>query len=256
MTPYQRHFDIGFVENLRDLGGYPARDGRETAWRTVFRSGELRHDNENDVQLLKQETGIKSVLDLRGRSEASQKAIDLLSSQEIVYFNIPLLGDVDGAGYEDDSEIITRVSSIGEFYMETMLNREDFAGKLATALEIIADPDNQPVLFHCMVGKDRTGILAAAILNILGVEDDHILFDYSLTQRNMPGFLDRLRKVYSDNALWIDLLPGYMWEAPRESMELVLTEIRNQFGSFRNYLITGGCDPSLFSRLENTLLNG
>lgn len=256
MKSYSRHIDIDFVGNLRDLGGYPAEDGRETAWRTIFRSGELRHGSKEDVILLQKEIGIASVLDLRGQSEASPDCIELLSNQGIKYRNIPMLGDANGAGYEDDTALFASITSIGEFYLQTMINRKNFAAKLTEALEFIADPANQPVLFHCMVGKDRTGVLAAAILNILGVEDSHIIDDYNLTESVMPAFLEQLKNSSSDNAMMIEILPAYMWEAPRASMEMVLNEIRQQFGSFRNYLIEDGCDHSLFSRLENTLLNG
>ena len=49
------------------------------------------------------------------------------------------------------------------------------------ALEIIAEPENHPLVFHCNAGKDRTGSLAAVVLGVLGVMDEDIIEDYALT---------------------------------------------------------------------------
>jgi protein-tyrosine phosphatase len=251
---YSRHIDINFVGNLRDLGGYLTRDGRRVAWRRLFRSGELRHRTGEEVALLRQETGLMSVLDLRGDMEIRKESIDLLASSGIRYHNVPLIAGGGGPGPDDEEDLSARFTSMGEFYL-FLMGHEEFGRRLVTALEIIADTTNHPVLFHCTVGKDRTGVLSAVLLSTLGVEDEDIITDYNLTTPHMAGFIERMRGI-PQAARMLDTLPGYFWEASRESMELVLSGLRRDHGSVRGYLEAHGGVSSLFSRLEDALLDG
>ena len=252
---FSRHIKLEFIGNLRDLGGYLTHAGRKIAWRKLFRSGVPDHKNADDVAVLKQETGIASILDLRGSNECSREKVDLLTRNGIRYRSIPLLVDAVGPGYEDDTDLFTRISSLGEFYLLTMINQEGFAARLTEALEFVADPKNQPVLFHCALGKDRTGILSAAILDILGVPHEEIINDYHLTDSYMPEFLEQLTQT-PDGLKFVETFPAYMWKAQKESMQTVLSEIIDNHGSFRDYLVNSGCDPSLFTRLEEAFLDG
>jgi protein tyrosine/serine phosphatase len=224
------------------------------AWRRLFRSGELRHSTEEDVARLRRETGLASVLDLREDMEIKEERVKLLSEGGIRYHNVPLITGGRGPASEDEDELFKRFTNMGEFYMY-LLGYEDFSEKLVRALEIIANSENHPILFHCTVGKDRTGILAAAVLNILGVADEDIISDYNLTTRHMPGFLERMKGIPEAEDM-LEKFPAYIWEASRESMTLVLSEIRRDYGSVREYLEARGTDSGLFDRLEKALLDG
>lgn len=251
---YPRNIEIEFAGNLRDLGGYRTGKGSRVAWRRLFRSGELRHRTEEDVARLRRETGLASVLDLRSDTEIKEEMVKLLSEGGIRYHNVPLITGGRGPGSDDEDELFTRFTNMGEFYM-FLLGHEDFSEKLAQALEIIANSENHPILFHCTVGKDRTGILAAAVLNILGVADEDIITDYNLTTQHMPGFIERMKGIPEAEDI-LAKFPAYIWEASRESMALVLSEIRRDYGSVRGYLEAHGTDPGLFRHLEDVLLDG
>jgi protein-tyrosine phosphatase len=251
---YPRHIEIEFAGNLRDLGGYRTREGRTVAWRRLFRSGELRHRTKEEVARLRQETGLASVLDLRGDMEIREERVRLLSEGGIRYHNVPLIAGGRGPGSDDEADLFARFNSMGEFYL-FLMGHGEFGKRLVTALEIIADSENHPVLFHCTVGKDRTGILAAAVLSILGVEDEDIINDYNLTTPHMVGFIQRMKGI-PEAASMLENLPAFFWEASRESMEMVLSEIRRTYGSVRGYLETHGTDSMLFDRLEHALLDG
>ncbi len=250
---YSRYIDIDFVGNLRDLGGYTTKNGRVVAWRKLYRSAQPNPRSEEEVALLRSHTGITSVLDLRSSGESQKECIDLMVSNNIRYHNVPLLTDTTGPGYDSETARFDKVKNMGEFYL-TMINHPSFAPKLVKALELLAEPANHPVLFHCAVGKDRTGILAATVLSLLGVSDEDIATDYSLTDPHMPAFLDNLRKSSAEGAAFVDSFPAFMWKASKESMEAVLSGVKDKYGSFDNYLLGGGCDVSLFNRLENALL--
>jgi protein-tyrosine phosphatase len=251
--PYSRKITIDFVGNLRDLGGYRSSGGRPIAWRRLFRSAELRHRNEEDVALFRQVTGVKAVLDLRGDLEIKQPSVDLLTGGGIHYLNIPLIAGGRGPGSDGEDELFKRFKNMGEFYL-MMLRHPDFGRKLVAALEFIAEPANQPVLFHCTVGKDRTGILAASVLGVLGIPEPDIIADYNLTTPFMAGFKERMKET-DQGARMVEDLPAYFWEASPESMSLVLSEIRREFGSLRSYLENHGAGAGLFEMLENSLLD-
>ena len=48
-------------------------------------------------------------------------------------------------------------------------------------LQIIAEPANHPLVFHCAAGKDRAGLIAATVLGLLEVDDEEIVADYAAT---------------------------------------------------------------------------
>jgi protein-tyrosine phosphatase len=120
-------------------------------------------------------------------------------------------------------------------------------------MEIIADPENHPLLFHCGAGKDRSGIVAAFILSVLGVADGDIIGDYILSAPYMPDLVTRLMED-PETPEDVKNLPAYTWEATSASMRWFLSFLKREYGSAREYLEMHGAEKSLFSRLEKALL--
>jgi protein-tyrosine phosphatase len=249
--PPTRHLEFDFVLNLRDLGGYEARDGRRVAWRRLYRSGELRHRTTDDLSRLQQITGLASVLDLRSDEEIRQERVGLLSEAGIRYHNVPFLTG-DGPDKQED-DIFSRFSNLGWFYVSLMKDRE-FGSRLVKSLELITEPVNRSLLFHCTLGKDRTGMLSAIILGALGVSDEDIIEDYTLSARGVQEFLRTFRNDPEVKKA-IENLPAYFWEAAAESMSLFLTALRQEYGSVGGYLEAQCAGDSLIPRLEAALLD-
>jgi protein-tyrosine phosphatase len=252
MENFANNITIDFVSNMRDLGGYLRNDGYRVARKRIYRSGELRHKTASDVTQLKQITGINTVLDLRGKPEIDQSSVALLSQNGIKYFNIPLESREGGPTPDSENILFNRFSNMGEFYL-SLMRQDIFAKRLVDALEVIGNPHNLPVLFHCAVGKDRTGILSATVLSILGVADKDIVMDYNLTESYMAEFKKRLKDT-PRGVRMLENLPDYVWEARSDSMISVLSEIRRQYGSMREYLQSFGIHPLLFAQLERSLV--
>ena len=63
-----RHLPLPGTRNLRDVGGYPAMDGRRTRWRTLLRTDSLDL-LPPDSQATLIELGLRQVIDLRWPSE-------------------------------------------------------------------------------------------------------------------------------------------------------------------------------------------
>ena len=246
---YSRHINFEEVLNFRDLGGYRTHDGRQVAWRRIFRSGEMLRMTSNDMTCLKEEIKLNSVIDLRNpRGQEQQEEIELLDKVGAKYYNVPFRD----SSLEKEIKLYKDFSSMGEVYLYRIKQKE-FSKRLLKALEIIAVVDNYPLVFHCSVGKDRSGILAAVILGTLDITDEDIITDYILSAKSMKAIMNR---VFSDPEVpeYVKTLPGYTWEAVPESMVIFLAGIRQEYGSIREYVQKQGADSSSFSRLENALL--
>ena len=243
----ERSVRFDAVFNFRDLGGYSADNGFRVSRGRVFRSGELRHATGGDMRRLTGEIGIKSVLDLRNKQELESQGLGPLRETAIGYHNVPIATD-----RSIDLASLHRLQDNGELYL---LVTEDagYQARLIRCLEVIANPVNMPLVFHCSAGKDRTGVLAAILLSVLGVTDDDVIEDYALTASAMPAHLSRSRKD-ADTAKFLDGLPDYMHQASPASMATFLSTLRRRYGSVRGYLRSAGAEPSLFDRLETALL--
>lgn len=158
----------------------------------------------------------------------------------------------DGGDRKADEQRFKEFTNMGQFYLYLVRQRE-FDKRIVAALKIIAEPGNHPLVFHCAIGKDRTGILAAVLLSVLGVKDEDIIEDYSLSTPYMEVLLEHM----SNDPKMAEMaghLPGYFWEAAPESMALFLSTLRREYGSVRDYLKARGVEPSLIERLESSLL--
>lgn len=162
------------VFNFRDLGGYPTADGRTTRWRRLFRADGLNRLRDHEGEQV-QALGIKTVIDLRTPDEVALHGRFPPAVAPVDYRHLPLF-DVqpDWAGFgEPDAP-----GFLADRYVEML---ETGRTSVASALRILGDAASYPLVFHCAAGKDRTGILAAVVLGLLGVPDEVIIDDYALS---------------------------------------------------------------------------
>jgi len=153
-----------------------------------------------------------------------------------------------------ETERFRDATDMGELYLYR-IRPPEFGKRLVDSLELIADRDNHPLVFHCSAGKDRTGVLAATVLAAAGVMDEDIIHDYTSSAPFMPEIRNRM---ISDPAASAELkeLPDFEWEASAESMARFLALLRREYGSAAGYLKAQGADDSLPRRLEEALLGG
>jgi protein-tyrosine phosphatase len=247
---YPRHIQFEDIPNFRDLGGLKASGGRAVAWRRVFRSAELAKMTRNDLNRLTGEIGLAAVIDLRSAFEVKRQGIGLISEAGIKYCNISLI--VDGGDREANERRYKKFTNMGQFYVD-LVRQPEFGKGIIEALEIIAEPRNHPVIFHCAAGKDRTGILAAVLLSVLDVAEEDITDDYCLTAAYIEMLVSR-KDSEPGIARALKELPGYFWETTPESMAMLLKALKKEYGSTRGYLKENGADSTLIQRLEKALL--
>ncbi|OAA24708.1 protein tyrosine/serine phosphatase [Frankia sp. EI5c] len=205
-----RWFDLAGTDNTRDLGGIPTADGRLTRHGVCLRSDTLQELTATDVLRLRQTYGLRTVLDLRAEEEIAAEGRGPLEHESITYHNLSFLpgrwimpDDPRHAAIVQDIDSAARV----ERYLDYLRHAGDAA---ARAVRLLAEPASGPVLFHCAAGKDRTGVLSALVLGIVGVDRDAIVHDYVLTNERIAQVDARLarRPSYNrpDNPLTVDKL--------------------------------------------------
>ena len=175
-----RHLNLAGASNFRDLGGYPAKDGRLVRWRQIFRSNHLGHLTAADMEILRP-LGLKSAFDFRG---AEERVAAMCGLAEIAVHSLPIEPTVVA---ELQARLAGGVPLSSADALEVMResyrnyvrhNTQSFRALFAHLLE-----DHAPLVIHCTAGKDRTGFACALILHALGVPDDLITEDYLLPNR-------------------------------------------------------------------------
>jgi protein-tyrosine phosphatase len=170
--------------NLRDLGGHPTTDGAVTRSGSLLRSDDLSQLTADGLRAL-QAFGVETVIDLRWPEEAARHPSPVPAALPQVRFQrISLL-----LHSEEEWQLRSREVS-KEGWKSLVL--EQLGTELARVLRVIAAAPPAPLLFHCVAGKDRTGLLAAVLLSLADVEPGAIAADYALSAQNLrEGYLRR-----------------------------------------------------------------
>jgi protein-tyrosine phosphatase len=224
--------------NFRDLGGYKAADGRTVRWRQLFRSDGLHRLTGADLDQLVG-LGLRTVIDLRTAEEVSERGRIEWPAPDLAYHHLPML-DV----LPNRDEYPSWVDA--EFLADRYVGMLGEGTKAVTgALAILTKPSAYPAVFHCAAGKDRTGILAAVVLGLLGVADNDIVADYALSRAAMVRMLEWLRITYPDAMEKLDQVSTALMMADPETMAMFLARFRKEYGSFETYAGSLGLAGSL-----------
>ena len=252
----ERHIPFESCYNFRDVGGYPTRDGRIVRWGRLYRSADLCFMTEQDAAHARSTLGIRTVIDLRSSYEAKNFGCGPLPGAGVKYHNIRLTQEYTGGRTGESSG--GPVPPLLEVYLDWVKSAY-FWERLAEVLAILTEPDGLPAVFHCLGGKDRTGLMAAVIQGCLGVTGEDIAADYGLTeQATIPEAIAELRKAryQSDSmmAKYIAQLPTDWYHAYPETMATVLAAMLEDHRSIRECAVANGVNPTVLQKLENELL--
>ncbi len=177
----QRLLNFPSLLNARDLGGYPTREGSRTKWRSLLRADDLVQLTPAGVQTLG-DFGIETVVDLRWPEEVSASPSPIPAGlKHVRYHQISLLARTQ----EEWAAVPAEATK--EMWKCVVLDHA--RSELKSVLQVIASSSTGPLLFHCVAGKDRTGIIAALMLAVADVTPEAIAQDYALST-------ERLREAY------------------------------------------------------------
>ena len=230
--------------NARDLGGYATEDGRETRWGAVVRSAALASLTEAGRAALAG-YGVRSIVDLRLPDELAHDPNPFAEPGDhgITYTNVSF---IDPAAAPPEA-----VSTLAEDYLG-MLDR--YRAGVAEVMAAVADAPKGAVLIHCAAGKDRTGLISALLLGLVGVPTATVAADYALTAE-----LLRPREQ-----AWLAAAPPEE-RAEREAMLAryaptaevmleVLAGLEERHGGVEGYLLEAGVARADLERLRERLL--
>jgi protein-tyrosine phosphatase len=239
------------AQNFRDLGGYPTRDGGVTRWRTVFRTDALHQLTSNDLQLFG-ELGVMVVYDLRRDSELVTRPNQVSTR----HFN--MLAPVDAAGVEQLDRTALEDQPGGEGLLRDMYRKMlDHSGSaIGSVVAGLADADALPAAFNCHAGKDRTGLVAALVLEAIGVDRQIVLDDYELTTtyRTQDHRDDSYERLI-DMGLVPEAALGVLG-TPRWTMADTLDDLDHVHGGIERYLEANcGVGPETLSLLRTNLVD-
>ncbi len=250
---------LATAPNLRDVGGWPTRDGARVVRGVLYRSTDLSRLAGSDVPALAG-LGIRSVYDLRTEGErdaapdvlppgAAYHPLDVLadSTMAVPASLMALLADPPAA---TEALIGTRVRGLFDVAYREMVGLPSALAGYRAMFTDLADAAGRPALVHCTAGKDRTGWAVAALLGLLGVSDDDVLAEYLRTNDlllpALEPMLAQFRDAGGDPSVLVPVLgvdPAYLAAG--------LDEMTRRFGSIEGYFSTGlGLDVRTIDRLR------
>lgn len=239
------------VQNLRDLGGYSAHDKRMTRWGKLFRSGQLSSLSSWDSIRL-DKLGLKTIIDLRTEAEIEREPIRYNRARVV---NIPIfnqsLADVPSRITSGMMRKGDAVICMQDFYLQMIVDRN--RKQLAQIFDLMADPDNYPLLFNCTLGKDRTGMVAALLLTALGVPEETVRQDYMLSNEFIN--LEQLAHLASGLSTHAQESITVIVSAHEDYLDLAFSKMRKEYGSVDKYLSKGlQLDGNKRNQLKDILL--
>jgi protein-tyrosine phosphatase len=170
-----------------------------------------------------------TVVDLRTTDEVDQRGCYTKALSNVVEYHLPMIDVVP-----DAEELPTWVDPlvVARRYRQMLLEGQEV---VAEVLAILSDPSVYPAMFHCSAGKDRTGLVAALLLGLLGVPDVTIADDYALSAAPMQRLVAHYQASYPDARELLDRLAPAMVAAEPQVMTTVIDSLRDDYGSLDGY---------------------
>jgi len=241
--------------NLRDLGGYEAGDGRRVKWGRIFRSSNLGRLTDKGLAQIKQ-LDIKLVCDFRTEAEAHKQPNRFPDSPAVDYVRLPIQH-----GEFEPTSVFERIKKgdydwISEDFMIRgyVDSLEGYPEVWARFFQLLVEPRQWPLLFHCTGGKDRTGAAAALVLLALGVPPETVIADYGLSD----GYNSDVRLIIYEHLrpFGVDFakLEPY-FTAPESRLRKLLKHVDAHYGSAVDYLVKrAGVSAETIAQLKVDLL--
>jgi protein-tyrosine phosphatase len=230
----ERRVPLQGAINFRDLGGYRTVDGRVTRWGRVFRSDGLHSLTAQDQDTFKQ-LGLRVVYDLRLDNERSSHPNLLPADADLRSVGLVLSGGTEADGGLPALErLVHGEHFVLGTYRDMLREAAPVFGSLLTGL---TEPGGLPAVFHCVFGKDRTGLAAALLLTVLGVALPDVLDDYELTGRYQTEEVVAAALARLEGAGLAPETAAALFGSPRWIMQTALAEIEATHGSITDFLL-------------------
>jgi len=177
--------------NFRDFGGYTLSTGDKVRSGVLFRSGSLDRIADAEAHSLQENLSIQTIIDLRHPDEFNDNcsrgslvdlvpnrySLSVIDATQTLHHHVEALNIAYGMGEKSHR------------YFALLENGERIWREV---IQILLEPYSYPILAHCTAGKDRTGITAALILDLVGVAQDTISEDYAMSSASVDQLFNYL----------------------------------------------------------------
>lgn len=237
----ERQIYLRGTNNTRDLGGYKTSKGRIVKWGMLYRSDDL-HDLKKTDWNYWRTLHLGTLIDFREPEVWERKPDQLPKSDSLAELHLPvydtgttrqayrkLLQDADPDTY-DTEEILIRNN---EIYVT------QYTPTFAQAFDMILNQE-QPMLYHCSAGKDRTGFMSAMLLLTLGVPRETVMRDYMASNYYQDRSIRRRARLAPligiNSRVALPLL-----QVRVVYLQAAFQMIEERYGSIDNYIREGLC---------------
>lgn len=230
---YLSRLPLETTYNTRELGGIPIDRKTHVSWHKMLRSDDISTLNTSDIKYLN-EYGIDTIIDLRTPNERETTGYVLADYPEFETYFISLM---ISENVMDITHSNTEMSL--SYFYEQLLDESPHLFK--EIFSIFANPQNQGILFHCAAGKDRTGVVAALLLKLLGVSDNDIIANYEVTYSHLAS--NPMFEVPESHA--------HLVNSNREHLVHFLNKLEKDYGGAQIYLEKCGLTTQELNHIKN-----
>ncbi|EED14439.1 conserved hypothetical protein [Talaromyces stipitatus ATCC 10500] len=275
-SPPPRFLSVGGVVNIRELGGHscnglsptPAsksspdnklevtpRGSDDLRIRPgfLFRSAQPSQITPAGIETLIHELGIKSIFDFRSQTEielvTTRYPDSLLEIPGTTRYSVPVFREGDfspvslakkyGVASNNTADP-TNAKPAGFVQAYEAIARSGAEnGSFRKITDYILRHPDRPVLFHCTLGKDRTGVFAALLLKLCGVPNDTVIEDYAITTEGLGTWREHLiqRLLQRKEAVTREDAEFIIASQPENMKSFLEDVVMTKFGGARNYFI-------------------
>ncbi|HZX04570.1 tyrosine-protein phosphatase [Kribbella sp.] len=223
--------------NARDVGGLPTADGRVVKSGVLIRSDSLQYLTAEGVEAVRR-SSVRRILDLRGDGE-------------VAAFPTPFTGTPLAVrqSLQDPADPDHGQPTIVEACIWMLDQRPEL---FAAAVKAIADEPEGAVVVHCHGGKDRTGMVVALALSVVGVPEDEIVADYYLTRSRLAPWLEEQLAAEPDPSKHPEMIE--FRDTRAESIVAILRHLDTKYGGPEAYLRHGGIAENDLRKLRERLV--
>jgi protein-tyrosine phosphatase len=226
--------------NVRDLGGHRTEDGGETLFGRIVRADSLRQLTDRGWEAAV-EYGVRTVVDLRGDHE---RADDPPAELPLEVLHVPFMEADEAEWKEIEPELEAAVEAAPDVATGTrdvyLIFLERFKPNVAAGIRAVARAPEGGVAVHCVGGKDRTGLLAAFLLHLAGVDAGQIAADYALSEERLRPRHETWLAEAETEAERAEI--ERTSQTPAASIVGVFEKLERGYGSVDGYLRSAGLD--------------
>jgi protein-tyrosine phosphatase len=238
--------------NFRDLGGHRAGEMRLRRG-LLYRSAMTHEIAPSGLRRLAKEYGLRTVIDLRSDEEIQTYGVAPFTTAGIAYYHHSVTSRA-----ASPPEIVARYQQQmrdGTFdWTASYLRMVENGGAAFRAIfTVLAAPEAMPAVFHCIAGRDRTGVAAALLLGSLGVSAEDIAHDYNLTGLHLRAHAHRFNRQAERLSISHEQMVAIL-DTEAEAMHRFLEEITRRHGSIEGAVSSLGVEDETLARLRTALL--